>query len=96
MIHLAGLVGGILPNKLRPAEFFYQNLMMGTLMLHYASMNGVKKFVAAGAGCGYPENARIPLQEKDLWSGFPQFESSPYSLAKRLLTIQSEALLSTV
>lgn len=91
VLHLAGLVGGILPNRERPAEYFYQNLMMGTLMLHYAWKSGAKKFVAAGAGCGYPEFAPNPLQEKDFWSGFPQKESAPYSLAKRLLTIQSEA-----
>lgn len=90
VIHLAGLVGGILPNKERPAEYFYQNLLMGTLMLHYSWKNGVKRFVAAGAGCGYPEFAPNPLQEKDFWAGFPQAESAPYSLAKRLLTIQSE------
>lgn len=91
VIHLAGLVGGILPNKERPAEYFYQNLLMGTLMFHYSWKHGVKRFVAAGAGCGYPELAPNPLKEKDFWSGFPQAESAPYSLAKRLLTIQSEA-----
>lgn len=91
VIHLAGLVGGILPNRERPAEYFYQNLMMGTLLLHYAWKRGVKKFVAAGAGCGYPESAPKPLKEENFWSGMPQKESAPYSLAKRLLTIQSEA-----
>lgn len=91
VFHLAGMVGGILPNKERPAEFFYQNLLMGTFMLHHSWKNGVAKFVAAGAGCGYPENAPIPLRETDFWSGFPQKESAPYSLAKRLLTVQSEA-----
>ncbi|MFH1478137.1 MAG: NAD-dependent epimerase/dehydratase family protein [Verrucomicrobiota bacterium] len=91
VIHLAGLVGGILPNRERPAEFFYQNLMIGTLMMHYAWKSGVKRFVAAGAGCGYPEFAPKPLREADLWSGFPQKESAPYSLAKRMLAIQSDA-----
>jgi len=91
VFHLAGLVGGILPNKERPAEFFYQNLMMGTLAMHYAWKAGVKKFVAAGAGCGYPEQAPIPLKESSFWDGFPQKESAPYSLAKRLLSIQSLA-----
>lgn len=91
VFHLAGLVGGILPNKERPAEFFYRNLMMGTLLLHYAQQAGAQKFVAAGAGCGYPEKAPIPLQETSFWDGLPQKESAPYSLAKRLLTVQSEA-----
>jgi len=91
VIHLAGLVGGILANKERPAEFFYHNLTMGTFMLHHSWRCGVQKFVAAGAGCGYPERAPMPLKESDFWSGFPQQESAPYSLAKRLLSVQSMA-----
>jgi len=91
VLHLAGLVGGILPNKEKPADYFYQNLMMGTLMHHCSWRNGVQKFIAAGAGCGYPESAPNPLKETSFWDGFPQKESAPYSLAKRLLSIQSEA-----
>ncbi|MHB2018536.1 MAG: GDP-L-fucose synthase family protein [Candidatus Xenobia bacterium] len=91
VFHLAGLVGGILPNKLRPAEFYYENLMVGTMVFHEAWKSGAEKFIAAGAGCGYPLEAPMPLQEKDFWVGLPQPESAPYSLAKRMLTIQSEA-----
>lgn len=91
LVHLAGLIGGILPNKERPAEFFYQNLMMGTLLTHYASKSGVQKLVSAGAGCGYPEQAPLPLKESSFWDGFPQKESAPYSLAKRMLMIQADA-----
>ena len=91
IFHLAGLVGGILANKERPADFLFQNLMMGTLVLHHAHKAGVGKFICAGAGCGYPEFAPMPLKESDLWSGWPQSESAPYSLAKRMLTVQSAA-----
>lgn len=91
VFHLAGLVGGILPNKERPAEYFYANLMMGTLVLHHAWRSGVSKLVAAGAGCGYPAKAPIPIREEYFWDGFPQPESAPYSLAKRLLHVQSMA-----
>lgn len=91
VIHLAGLVGGIQANKLRPADFFYQNLMMGTLTLHYAWRSGAAKFIAAGAGCGYPEHAPMPLKEEHFWDGFPQQESAAYSLAKRMLHVQAIA-----
>lgn len=91
VIHLAGLVGGIGANKARPAEFFYRNLTMGTFMLHHAQHFRVQKFVAAGAGCGYPEHAPMPLKEESFWQGLPQEESAPYSLAKRLLHIQAIA-----
>ena len=91
VFHLAGYVGGILANKERPADFFYRNLMMGTLLIHHASRLRVEKLVAAGAGCGYPEHAPVPLREESFWDGYPQKESAAYSLAKRMLIVQAEA-----
>lgn len=91
VFHIAGLVGGILANKSRPADFFRVNLLMNTYVLHYAHVYGVKKIISAAAGCGYPEDAPLPLSEEFFWRGFPQKESAPYSLAKRMLHIQSLA-----
>ena len=91
VIHLAGLVGGIEPNSKYPATYFYQNLMMGVLIMHYAWKSGAEKLVCAGAGCGYPENAPLPLKEEYFWDGFPQEPSFAYSLAKRMLHVQSRA-----
>ena len=91
VIHLAGLVGGIGANKAYPGQFFYNNLMMGVLTMHYAWKSGAEKFVCAGAGCGYPEFAPTPLAEESFWNGFPQTDSAPYSLAKRMLIVQSMA-----
>lgn len=90
VIHLAGLVGGISANMERPAEFFYQNLTMGTFMLHHACRLGIQKFVAAGAG-HYPLVSAVPNREETFWDGLPQPESAPYSLAKRLMHTQSIA-----
>ena len=91
VIHLAGLVGGIGANQAWPADFFYQNLTMGTFLLDQSWKLGIEKFIGAGAGCGYPEHAPMPLKETSFWEGLPQEESAPYSLAKRLLHIQSIA-----
>ncbi|MFZ1240574.1 MAG: NAD-dependent epimerase/dehydratase family protein, partial [Anaerolineae bacterium] len=54
IIHLAARVGGIGANLTILAEYFYENLMMGTQLLHEAYVTGVPKFVAVGAICGYP------------------------------------------
>jgi GDP-L-fucose synthase len=91
LLHLAGFVGGIGANKTYPADFFYRNLMMNTHTLHHAFLSGVSKVVNAGAGCGYPEHAPLPLKEENFWDGFPQEESAPYSLAKRMQHVQSMA-----
>ncbi len=49
LIHLAALAGGIGANRARPAEFFYNNLMMGVPLMHAAWQRGVGKFVALGS-----------------------------------------------
>ncbi|MGB8984773.1 MAG: NAD-dependent epimerase/dehydratase family protein, partial [Anaerolineales bacterium] len=51
IIHLAANVGGIGANMEHPAEFFYDNLMMGVELMHQACQNGVGKFVAIGTVC---------------------------------------------
>jgi GDP-L-fucose synthase len=91
VFHLAGYVGGIGANKAYPGDFFYRNLMMGVHVLHYAYKTGAEKVIAAGAGCGYPEAAPLPIKEADYWNGYPQDDSAPYSLAKRMLHVQSLA-----
>jgi len=91
VFHLAGYVGGLGANKTYPGDFFYRNLMMGAHTLHYAWKTGAEKVVAAGAGCGYPESAPLPIKESDYWNGYPQDDSAPYSLAKRMLHVQSFA-----
>ncbi len=91
VIHLAGLIGGIASNAERPADYFYQNLLMGTFVMHHAWAFGVEKCVATMAGAGYPCDAPTPFKESSLWDGLPQAETAPYSIAKRLLHIQADA-----
>jgi len=91
VIHLAGLVGSIASTKERPADSFYRNLLMGTYVLHYSWLYGVRRFVATIAGCDYPDTASLPFKESSLWDGYPQQETAAYSLAKRILQVQAEA-----
>ena len=91
IIHLAAVVGGIGANRERPAEFFYDNLMMGVQLLHEAYKAGVKKFVAVGTVCAYPKFTPTPFHESDLWNGYPEETNAPYGLGKKMLLVQSEA-----
>jgi GDP-L-fucose synthase len=91
VIHLAAVVGGIGINKDNPGTFFYKNLMMGTLMMEYARQSGVKKFVATGTICAYPNNTPVPFKEKDLWNGYPEITNAPYGLAKKMMLVQAQA-----
>lgn len=91
IIHLAALAGGIGANRERPAEFFYQNLMMGVPLMHKAWERGVGKFVAIGTICAYPKFTPIPFKEENLWEGYPEETNAPYGLAKKMLLVQAQA-----
>lgn len=91
LIHLAASVGGIGANRAHPAEFFYDNLMMGAQLLHESWRAGVDKFVAIGTVCAYPKYTPIPFREEDLWNGYPEETNAPYGLAKKMMLVQSEA-----
>ncbi len=91
IIHLAAHVGGIGANRLHPAEFFYDNLMMGVPLLHEAWQAGIDKFIAIGTVCAYPKHTPIPFHEDDLWVGYPEETNAPYGLAKKMLLVQSQA-----
>ncbi len=91
VIHLAARVGGIGVNRERPAEFFYDNLLMGTQVLHEAWRAGVGKLVALGTVCDYPKLTPVPFREEHLWDGYPEETNAPYGLAKKMLLVQSQA-----
>jgi len=91
IIHLAALAGGIGANRARPAEFFYNNLMMGVPLLHQAWEQNVDKFVAVGSICSYPKFTPLPFKEENLWDGYPEETNAPYGLAKKMLLVQSQS-----
>ena len=91
ILHLAAHVGGIGANRERPAEFFYDNLMMGAQLMHQAWKRGVGKFVAIGTVCAYPKFTPVPFKEDDLWNGYPEETNAPYGLAKKMLLVQAQA-----
>lgn len=91
IIHLAAKVGGIGANREHPAEFFYENLMMGVQLVHEAYAAGIEKFVTIGTVCAYPKIIPIPFKEESLWDGYPEETNAPYGLAKKMLLVQGQS-----
>lgn len=89
VVHLAAKVGGIIANNKYPADFFYQNVMMNTALFHAAYKAGVKKLLSLMGGCSYPAKAKSPIGEDQMWNGYPQAESASYSVAKKIILVQS-------
>jgi len=91
VIHLAAKVGGIGFNQEKPAELFYDNLIMGAQLLHEAHIRKIEKFVALGTVCAYPKFTPTPFREEDIWNGYPEETNAPYGLAKKMMLVQSQA-----
>ena len=91
VIHLAAHVGGIGLNREKPAELFYDNLMMGVQLIHAAYQAGVQKFICLGTICAYPKFTPVPFKEDDLWNGYPEETNAPYGIAKKALLVQLQA-----
>jgi GDP-L-fucose synthase len=84
-------VKGIGGNRAHPAQFFYENLMMGAQVVHESYRAGVSKLVAVATVCAYPKLCPLPFREEDLWNGYPEETNAPYGIAKKTLGVQSLA-----
>ena len=91
VLHLAAEVGGIGFNLANPGSIFYRNVMMNTLVIEHAHRAGVAKFVGVGSVCAYPEHARVPFREDELWDGYPEPTNGPYGLSKKMMMVQGQA-----
>ena len=91
VFHLAAKVGGIGFNQEKPAELFYDNIMMGTQLMNEAKNAGVEKFIALGTICSYPKFTKLPFSEDSIWDGYPEETNASYGLAKKMLLVQSLA-----
>jgi len=78
----AAKVGGIGANSAYPADFIYQNIMIGFNIIHAAYKNGVKKLINLGSSCIYPKLAPQPLKEEYLLSDLLEPTNEAYAVAK--------------
>ncbi len=78
----AAKVGGIMANINNPAEFFYDNISIGTNIIHSAYKMGVKRLLYLGSSCIYPKDTSQPINESDLLSGKLEPSNEAYAIAK--------------
>ncbi len=92
VVHLAAYSGGIGANRSWPADFYYRNVMFVSNMWEAAARNGgVKKIIYTMGGCSYPATATSPIDETQMWEGFPQVDSAAYSTAKKMGIVAADA-----
>jgi GDP-L-fucose synthase len=78
----AAKVGGIGANSAYPAEFIYQNMMIGFNIVNAAWRNGVTKLLNLGSSCIYPKMAPQPMKEEYLLTGALEPTNDAYAIAK--------------
>lgn len=78
----AAKVGGIVANDTAPADFMYENMMLGMNVIHSAWRSGCRKLEFLGSSCIYPRLAPQPMQEDCLLTGPLERTNEAYALAK--------------
>lgn len=78
----AAHVGGIVANKTYPADFLYDNAMIGMNIIHAAHAVGVKRLLWLGSSCVYPRAAPQPIPEDSLLTGPLESTNEAYAVAK--------------
>jgi GDP-L-fucose synthase len=78
----AAKVGGILANKEKKGEFFYDNAQITLNIIHNSYINGVKKLLVLGSSCIYPRLAPQPIKEEYLMTGPLEETNDAYAVAK--------------
>ena len=78
----AAKVGGIGANSIYPAQFYYQNTMIATNIMHSAYLSGVERVLFLGSSCIYPRDCAQPIKENSLLSGMLEPTNEAYALAK--------------
>jgi GDP-L-fucose synthase len=91
VFHLAGEVGGIGANRVKPGRFWYANLMMGAHVLELSREHNVGKLIIAGTVCAYPKFASVPFREDELWDGYPEETNAPYGVAKKSILVGAQS-----
>jgi GDP-L-fucose synthase len=92
VFHLAARVHGLGGNTLYKSDILVDNVLINTNVIEQARLVGVKKIVAMGSGCVYPElKGQQELFETQVWQGPPHHSEDSYAHSKRLMLAQLDA-----
>lgn len=83
--------GGIGMIDQQPGDVFMLNIHQSMELIPACHKAGAKKYVNILPNCIYPELAAIPLQESQVWCGYPEPIVAPYAMAKKISLVQAMA-----
>lgn len=93
VIHAAAKVGGIMDNLKYPVEYYYENVMMNSLVVQTALEFGVTKFIGILSTCIYPDIVdSYPMKESVLHDGKPTYTNFSYGISKRGMAVHLDTI----
>lgn len=95
IIHLAGKIGGISENIKYPSDYYFENIMMNTVLLETAKRHEIEKFIGVLSTCAYPDvlpTEMYPMEETCIHLGAPTETNFGYGYAKRCMAVQIESI----
>ena len=94
VVHLAARVGGIMDNITYPVEYLEENTLMNTNLLRACHEHDVKRVVAMGSTCIYPDVLdEYPMKEEELFNGAPPPDNFAYAMSKRCMATHMDAYI---
>lgn len=84
IIITSALVGGIQINSKIPADFLYENAIMGLNIIKAAHESNCRKIIFLGASCMYPKVAKQPFEENQILDGKVEETNEGYAISKIL------------
>lgn len=92
ILHLAARVGGIKDNANNQAEYFFQNTVMNTNVIHISSILGISRVLSSLSTCAFPDVVgTYPFSEDQFFNGPPAKTNFSYGITKRALHAQTVA-----
>jgi nucleoside-diphosphate-sugar epimerase len=91
VFHLAAVQGGVAFINDRPADIYFQNLMMTTQVIDACRAAGVRRVLCMGSSCSYPDLHDRDLVEEDVWAGPMHPSVAHYGITKKVALLQLEA-----
>ena len=85
IIITSALVGGIQINSKIPADFLYENAIMGLNIIKAAHESNCRKIIFLGASCMYPKVAKQPFEENQILYGKVEDRNEGYAISKILV-----------
>ena len=92
VVHLAARVGGIKDNIEYQAEYYHDNTMINTNIIHESHLAGIDRVLSALSTCAFPDKVQYyPFPEEMFFDGPPAVTNFSYGMTKRMLHVASVA-----